>query len=431
VAAELHRPLELSGAGASRVVTLHLTVSVRERGKSQPIELATSVGLPPAPYESVDELRAALLTLQAASDAPAPAAGSVLLRLPGASDDWSLPDDLWLNSTPYRRSVRNMFYLDVLGAMERAVADPSCSRRMRVVITPPELNMEMDTYRVGTLLELVREAALGFAQRGLACRVCVQGSMGQGAFTGVPRVLSGVNKLLAMMDWQANAGEDYEGALGNLQQPRREGLVEGLVRLGAVGPAELAPDDDVVIILAPQSMVGASIFEPLSAMVEQAEAQGAAVILINPLLQDRQSSGGVMSVRGRSERLAFAASFEEIYHFRLLYSGTTFMFPILGAVRMARPPAPSTPTAALPPTYVLFQRRESEGAERYEPVGSFSGREPTAEEITSLLPRRVRPLNDDDIGGGDAAEAPDEAPTTAGGGAPPASATDKFAPPSW
>ena len=35
-------------------------------------------------------------------------------------------------------------------------------------------------------------------------------------------------------------------------------------------------------------------------------------------------------MRGRSERIAFAASFEEIYHFRNVYSGTTFMFPILG-----------------------------------------------------------------------------------------------------
>ena len=35
-------------------------------------------------------------------------------------------------------------------------------------------------------------------------------------------------------------------------------------------------------------------------------------------------------MRGRSERIAFAASFVEIYHFRNVYAGTTFMFPILG-----------------------------------------------------------------------------------------------------
>ena len=192
------------------------------------------------------------------------------MRLPGATDDWSLPDDLWLNSCPYRRSIRDMFYTDVVECLQRSVADPDCPRLMRVVVTPPELNMEMDSYRVGTLLvrarplsshrlllslslsfhrtksittsprslqELVREAALGFAEYGLNCRVCVQGSMGQGAFQGVPRVLSGVNKLLQLMDWQAGAGQEFDGVMGNVQTKKWDDeLVEGVVRLGAVGP---------------------------------------------------------------------------------------------------------------------------------------------------------------------------------------------------
>ncbi len=170
------------------------------------------------------------------------------MRLPGATDDWSLPDDLWLNSCPYRRSIRDMFYTDVVECLQRSVADPDCPRLMRVVVTPPELNMEMDSYRVGPLLvrkpplsshrlllslfpsryrasppsppspqELVREAALGFAEYGLNCRVCVQGSMGQGAFQGVPRGLSGVNKLLQLMDWQAGAGQDVVLIAGGVE----------------------------------------------------------------------------------------------------------------------------------------------------------------------------------------------------------------------
>ena len=62
--------------------------------------------------------------------------GAVLLRLPGASDDWSLPDDLRLNATPYQRSVRQMFYDDVAAAMRAAVADPTCPRRMQVRTRP-------------------------------------------------------------------------------------------------------------------------------------------------------------------------------------------------------------------------------------------------------------------------------------------------------
>ena len=421
--------MSLTDVAGGREVTLHIEVAVSERGKEGTSQLSTTLKLPPAAYTTVDELRTALLRLHESGDDHSPAAGGMLLRIPGATDDWSLPDDLWLNTTPYPRSVRQMFYDDVLHAMQSAVADPSCPRRMKVVIAPPELNMEMDSYRVGTLLELVRDAALGFAEHGLKTRICVQGSMGQGVFMGVPRVLSGVRKVLQLMDWQAGPGEAHEGVLGNLQESGREELEEGFVRLGAIGPDEVAADDDVMILLAPQSMVGASIYEFLSDMVDRATKQGTAVILINPLLQDRQSSGGLMSVRGRSERMAFASSFDEIYHFRLLYSGTTFMFPILGSVRMCREDSPEAGTAPSP-NYVLFQRQEGGRAERYVPVGSFPGREPSTEEITELVPREVQQLGGS--GKSPNVEASDaETPSPAVDKRMPASATDKFAPPSW
>ena len=63
--------------------------------------------------------------------------------------------------------------------------------------------------------------------------------MGEGVFMGVPRVLSGVRKLLTMMDWQAGSGEEMEGVLGNVQDPTAQGLVEGLTRFGAVGEDEV------------------------------------------------------------------------------------------------------------------------------------------------------------------------------------------------
>ena len=109
----------------------------------------------------------------------------------------------------------------------------------------------------------------------------------------------------------AEAGEEFEGVLG-VRDDQGGFDDQGLIRFGGVGAEEVAADDDVLIILAPQSMVGASVIEPLSEMAAKAVAQGSALILINPLLQDRPSSGGVMSVRGRSDRMAFAASFEEV-----------------------------------------------------------------------------------------------------------------------
>ena len=90
------------------------------------------------------------------------------------------------------------------------------------------------------------------------------------------------------------------------------------------------------------------------------------------------------------------------------------------------------PDGSAGPSYVLFQRKE-DGAgseERYEPVGSFPGREPTVDEITRLVPRAVQPM-----GGG--ADAPtgdsvtDERTNKAGAPEKPNSATDKFAAPSW
>jgi hypothetical protein len=230
--------------------------------------------------------------------------------------------------------------------------------------------------------------------------------MGQGAFTGVPRVLSGVNKLLTLMDWDAMAGEGHEGMLGDAQRPRpppgeeedEEERREGLVCFGKVGEAEVAPDDDVLLLLAPQSMVGASIYDPLRPMVEKATAQGAAVILLNPQLQDRQSSSGVMSVRGRSERLAFAAGFEEIYHFRNIYSGTNFMFPILGSLRMTREGGAKR---------VLYRRFEGGGKEQYRPVGCWVGREPTSQEMSELVPKQVSDVQ----GRGDVVVKPAAPPT--------------------
>jgi hypothetical protein len=149
-------------------------------------------------------------------------------------------------------------------------------------------------------------------------------------------------------------------------------------------------------------MVGASIYEPLRAMTEAAEAQGSAIILINPQLQDRQSSSGVMGVRGRAERLAFASSFEDIYTFRNIYSGPTFMYPILGGLRLTRPVG-----AVSGGRRVLYQKRESGGHERYEPVGCWLRREPSASEITELVPNQVVGVGP---AGGGAQPAPSSAP---------------------
>lgn len=49
-------------------------------------------------------------------------------------------------------------------------------------VTIPELNPEMDVYRIGTLLEMVREIAYVVALDGKKVKVCVQQALGEGVF---------------------------------------------------------------------------------------------------------------------------------------------------------------------------------------------------------------------------------------------------------
>ena len=150
-----------------------------------------------------------------------------------------------------------------------------------------------------------------------------------------------------MMDWQSGEGEENEGMIGSY------------INFGAIGKdhvvdAQEGPDgekieqDDVFILISPQSMVGieSSIMGPLVEMVEAAGDRP--VILINPDLTDKVlslevsevqhlrlhltcsqssslligkqvSSQGQQSVRGRKQRMEFADSFETIWHFQNIY----------------------------------------------------------------------------------------------------------------
>ena len=152
--------------------------------------------------------------------------------------------------------------------------------------------------RIGTILEMVRAIAIKLIEQNLRVRVCVQGSMGVGIFTGVPKQLNGVSRLLQMMDWQTGEGEENEGMVGNY------------LNFGAIGASHVVnahvrndgtkvEQDDVFIIIAPQSMVGldSSIIGPLSEMAEAAGDRP--IILINPDLTDKVSSQGQQNVRGR------------------------------------------------------------------------------------------------------------------------------------
>eukprot|EP00270_Netrium_digitus_P018851 TRINITY_DN7257_c0_g1_i2.p1 TRINITY_DN7257_c0_g1~~TRINITY_DN7257_c0_g1_i2.p1 ORF type:complete len:649 (-),score=216.76 TRINITY_DN7257_c0_g1_i2:222-2132(-) len=256
-----------------------------------------------------------------------------------------------LNDIPHSREIRQYFYRDCCEATSRAV--DAGIKRMRLLLTIPELNPEMDVYRIGTLLELMRELAFTFANDGNNVRVCVQGSMGSGVFSGMPLQLAGTRRMLEVMDWT------------------NESPNASSVRIGAIGEKEVQEDDDIFILMAPQNAVGNCILDDLEKMVEAAGEKP--VILLNPRLKDIPSSGGVMQISGRDRRQALVDTFLVCYNFRLLYlSGT--QYPILGALRMA-----------YPGPYQLYKREDvAQGKETYKFVDVFDT-QPTSSEIADAF----------------------------------------------
>ncbi|KAG8468809.1 hypothetical protein KFE25_007327 [Diacronema lutheri] len=337
--------------------------------------------------------------------------GAALLRLPIGSGRWSLPDNWRLNATPHPAGVRNRFYSEVFDALSAALRAPDCPSRLRVTTLFPELNQAMDVYRGATLLEMIREVSLRLATGGparaaadgdgdgdggaarvrpLNVRICVQASMGQGVFTGLPLAISGLRKTMEVMDWQAEEGGRFEGILGTSGEadgrpagdrfvgsdaersaaPPTPAGARGRVRFGAVERDVVQPGDDLVFVLAPQSMQGVCIVGPLQRLVADAEAVGAKVCLVNPALRDIPSAAGVMQVKGRAERIAFAASFADVYTFRCLFFAGRFAFPIVGALRYSLADAPF---------WTVYRRLEGEDrtgvpgvSERYEPVAAYA-----------------------------------------------------------
>jgi len=276
-------------------------------------------------------------------------------------------ENLFLNQVPHNRFVRQYFYdMAADAALEAVIAcsEGKISNRMKLQMMFPEMNPGMDSYRIGTLLELSRQVAIHLVEQNLRVRICVQGSMGVGIFTGTPKQLNGVATLLQRMDWQAGEGEENEGILGDY------------IRFGAIGKDHVMnkhtdrdgntiEQDDVFLLICPQNMVGleSSIIPNLQEMVEAAGDRP--VILINPDLTDKVSSQGQQSVRGRQERINFANSFKVIYEFSNIYVSGTSYFPILGSIFKKGISSP----------WVAHQRRDlTNGDERYIPMLSTEGR---------------------------------------------------------
>lgn len=281
----------------------------------------------------------------------------------GGAGVGKLHDDMYLNQVPHNRYVRKYFYdMAAEAALDATVlcSNKQLTNRMKITAMFPEMNPSMDSYRIGTLLELARSIAIKLAEQNLRVRVCVQGSMGVGIFTGVPKQLNGVHTLLQRMDWESGPGEENEGMVGDYVNFGFVGKEHVIDFKSGEGDNPDTQQDDVFIILCPQNMIGveSSIIGRLSEMVDAAGDRP--VILVNPELTDKVSSQGQQSVRGRQQRLDFENSFETIFQFKNIYFSGTSYFPILGSVVKLGPLEP----------WVAHQRRDlvNDGGEVYLPM---------------------------------------------------------------
>eukprot|EP00302_Diacronema_sp_CCMP2436_P007135 CAMPEP_0179883502 /NCGR_PEP_ID=MMETSP0982-20121206/28754_1 /TAXON_ID=483367 /ORGANISM="non described non described, Strain CCMP 2436" /LENGTH=170 /DNA_ID=CAMNT_0021777965 /DNA_START=1 /DNA_END=513 /DNA_ORIENTATION=+ len=111
-------------------------------------------------------------------------------------------------------------------------------------------------------------------------------------------------------------------------------------------------------------MQGVCIMGPLQRLVAEAEAAGAKVVLVNPALGDIPGAAGVMQVRGRGERIAFAQSFRDCYAFRCLFFAGRFCFPIVGVLRFSLADAPF---------WTVYRRMEGKQLSDYEAHAGAAG----------------------------------------------------------
>ena len=190
--------------------------------------------------------------------------------------------------------------------------------------------------------------------------------------------------VLEKMDWGNELTAEQKAKPTDIESPRKEALI----RFGRIGADVLADDDDVVIVIAPQNVVGAMVIDLLDEMCKSAAGRpgepftliasiyvpiclvhlnshllnhlfnlslpnhttslvtsphhNPTVILLNPSLGDRPSSNNVMQIRGRSERRAIQDSFVDIFTVRLLYpsSGSYLAPPIISLPHLLTPPLP-------------------------------------------------------------------------------------------
>eukprot|EP01035_Chromulina_nebulosa_P020382 gene20382-26452_t len=224
-------------------------------------------------------------------------------------DDYNVPSNFRFNDVPHATWVRAYLNDFVKDAVINAIYSPNIPNRqksrLQIRVNFPEVNIAFDTYRIGTILEMIRHTALCLVlNEDKRVKILVQQSLGEGIFTGLPLALASMRIILEKMDWGQVINQQKKSA--SIKKERQ------MIGFGAL-------------------VIGASIMDLLEETVNAAKNRP--LILFNPSLLDRPSSNNVMQIRGRQERRALSDSFIDICNFRLLYpSSGGYMFPIRGLI---------------------------------------------------------------------------------------------------
>jgi hypothetical protein len=99
--------------------------------------------------------------------------------------DFTMPTNFRFNDVPHPTWLRSYIYDAITRAVLQAIADDSIvdKSRLQLRVNYPEVNPAFDTYRIGSILEIVRSITLALAENeGKRVRICVQQSLGEGYF---------------------------------------------------------------------------------------------------------------------------------------------------------------------------------------------------------------------------------------------------------
>lgn len=192
-----------------------------------------------------------------------------------------------------------------LEGVKESARPPETSSIGQVTLLVPHLNPSLDVYDRRFLLQLVWAVLSStVTTHGYRTRVLIQGRR---AFGAIPLSIAGLRR---------HFDADLDISASDWSRTIRSGDLED--------ERDLDDDDDAIIIISPTNAVSLPVINSVVDLVRR--AKGRPVIIVNPRLDDVPSHSGVMQVSGRSTRLAFLQTIDDIFYLRVLFDPGSVCF---------------------------------------------------------------------------------------------------------